>query len=567
MYDFLFINVHRQREIRNGLFCDWLGIYCLATYLDTNGYPARAFAGYSHEVEELLEKEIANGIKAVGLSCDFENQQEVLQLSRHIRKKYGLPVIVGGPQSVGLDVEFLHKSGCLAIVHGEGELPLLSLAQYIVDGYGSLADIPSLTYLENGRALSTLRARPIRNLDALPFIDSSLVLNNGFREHTLTLLTARGCPFRCAFCYEGSNTRGVRWRSVGNVVSEIRKAFTEKPSLKYILFGDDTFTVNAKRLREFIAALTDLRESFDFIWFAEAHPRAILAHPELVEGMVAAGLANMQIGVESGNLEALKAYNKKTTPQLLKEAVSICKKSGVPHLTANIIIGGAHETPRSLIVSREFALELMEIGKGMLDINPVFFWPLPNTQMTTKPEHFGMELLDPASLTSVTDYPVVRCGTLEPADLTEAHQVFAEAVAKKRKELLSEVEPEWIKKIMALSWRYPFSSGWVRECLKIERIRRYTALAQTGAIKHTDEIGEEEIGEWHPQRTCPPRVCAGQPYAGDLHLAPDLFEILKASSGRMTVAESAAYCRLPIAEFLAKAKELEKILALGFCKY
>lgn len=567
MYDFLFINVHRQREIRNGLFCDWLGIYCLATFLDQNGYPARAFAGYSHEVEELLEKETANGIKAVGLSCDYENQQEVLQLSRHIRKKYDLPVIIGGPQSVGLDVEFLRESGCLAIVHGEGELPLLSLAQYIVDSYGSLADIPSLTFLENGRPLSTLRARPIRNLDALPFIDSSLVLNNGFREHTLTLLTARGCPFRCAFCYEGSNTRGVRWRSVGNVVAEIRKAFAEKPSLKYILFGDDTFTVNARRLREFIAALADLRESFDFIWFAEAHPRTILAHPELVEGMVAAGLANMQIGVESGNLDALRAYNKKTTPRLLKEAVGICKKAGVPHLTANIIIGGAHETPRSLIVSREFALELVEIGKGMLDINPVFFWPLPNTQMTTKPEHFGMELLDPASLTSVTDYPVVRCGELQPEDLTEAHHVFSEAVAAKRKEVIREVEPEWIKKIMALSWRYPFSSGWVRECLNIERIRRYTALAHTGAIKQSDEITEEEIRHWHPQRTCPPRVWAGQHYAGDQLLDPDLFEILKASSGRMTVAEAADYCQLPIASFLAKAKELEKILALGFCKY
>lgn len=567
MYDFLLINCHRQREVLNGLFCDWLGIYSLATFLDKNGYPARAFAGYAHEVEDLLAEEIPCGVKAVGLSCDFENQQEVLQLSRHIREKYGLPVIIGGPQSIGLDVEFLLESGCLAIVHGEGELPLLCLAQYIVDSYGSLLDIPSITFVEKGHACSTMRARPIQNLDALPFIDSSLVINRSFREHTLTLLTARGCPFRCAFCYEGSNTRGVRWRSVGNAIAEIRQAFAEKPGLKYILFGDDTFTVNAKRLRKFIAALTDLRNEFDFVWFAEAHPRTIIAHPELIEGMVAAGLANMQIGVESGNLETLRAYNKKTDPDLLREAVSICKQSGVPHLTANIIIGGAYETAASLVQSREFALELTETGMGMLDIHPVFFWPLPNTAMTMRPEKFGLELLDANSLTSVTDYPVVRCGNVGPDQLSEAHQEFEDAVAARRKELLTQLNTEWIRKIMALSWRYPFSSAWVRECLNIDRFRRYTYLSHTGAIRHSSEIPESEIAFWHPQRTCPPKMRDGQTYAGDSPVSPELFEILKAASGRMTVEQASAYCSISAEEFLARAKDLEELLALGFCKY
>lgn len=567
MYDFIFINSHRQNEMRTGAFCDWLGIYCLATFLDKNGYPARAFAGYAHGVEAVLEEAVENGVKAVGLSCDYGNRQEVFQLCRHIRLKYGLPVIIGGPQSIDLSENYLRESGCLAIVHGEGELPLLALAQYIVDGYGQLRDIPSLTFMENGVGISTLRGKPIKNLDNLPFIDSSLVLNKDFRKNTLTLITARGCPFRCAFCFEGSNTRGVRWRSVDNVMAEIRQSFREKPALKYILFVDDTFTLNASRLRKFVAALAEYRQERDFIWFAEAHPSTIVKHPELVGEMVEAGLANMQIGVESGISRILAAYNKKTTPAMLKEAVAICKQNGVPHLTANIIVGGAYETEKTLRESREFAAELLEIGKGMMEIHPVYFWPLPNTAMTNNPERFGMEILDPDSLTSLTDYPVVRCGDVTPYQITEAYQAFIEAMKAKRAELIPSLEPEWIKKIMDLAWRYPFTSCWVEDLVEIDRFRRYTALSHSGAIRESRAIAADELPNWHPQRVCQPIVKNGRFYAGDLEISEDIFEILKISSGRLTIAEAVAHCKIDIGEFLEKARFLEENLALGFCRY
>lgn len=548
-------------------FCDWLGIYSLATFLDKNGYPSRAFAGYSHEVEKTLESETAEGIKAVGLSCDYENRFEVFQLCRHIRETYGLPVVIGGPQSIGLDERFLHESDCLAIVHGEGELPMLALAQYIVDGFGELKDIPGITYVENGVAKSNLRGKPIRNLDALPFIDASLALNKDFRRKTLTLLTARGCPFRCSFCYEGGNTRGVRWRSVENVIDEIRGAFTENPDLKYVLFADDTFTVNAGRLEKFIVALGNFRREKDFAWFAEAHPLTLVKHPDLVAGMVEAGLCNMQIGVESGNERVLQAYNKKTTPDLLREAVKICKNAGVPNLTANIIIGGAFESERTLKNSFEFALELTEIGRGMLDLHPVFFWPLPNTAMTTEPWRFGMEILDPESFTSVTDYPVVRCGDLQPPRLSEAHYEFNKIINKKRRELIPTLERQWILKIMEIAWRYPFHSGWVRDLMAIDRFRRYSSLTHTGAIKNSRDIPERELPNWRPQRTCTPRFANGKYYAGDLVIPEDLFSVFKISTGRLTVAEAAHFCRINLDEFIEKARRLESDLALGFCKY
>ena len=46
----------------------------------------------------------------VGFACDYENQDEVMQLARHVRELRPLPVIVGGPQAVALGRDFLLRS-------------------------------------------------------------------------------------------------------------------------------------------------------------------------------------------------------------------------------------------------------------------------------------------------------------------------------------------------------------------------------------------------------------------------------------------------------------------------
>lgn len=73
-----------------------------------------------------------------------------------------------------------------------------------------------------------------------------------------------------------------------------------------------------------------------------------------------------------------------------------------------------------------------------------------------------------------------------------------------------------------------------------------------------------ELPDWHPQRMCSPIAAKGKFFAGDLEISKDMFEILKISSGRLTVAEAAAHCGLGIEEFMEKAKFLEKNLALSF---
>ena len=566
-YDLLLINTHRQYGIENSAFRDWLGVYLLAGYMEENGYPSRVFAGFAHELPSVLEAELAADVKVVGFTCDYENQTEVAQFARLVRERWRLPVIIGGPQAVALGADFLRESGAVAIVRGEGELPLLALMQLLVDGSGRIEAIPGIIYLENGKERRTPLPPPITNLDALPFINPALALGPGFQSRVISILTARGCPFRCAFCYEGGNTRSVRWRSVANVMEELRQRLESDRRIRFVLFTDDTFTLNPKRVRKFCEQLSEYRRERDFCWFAEAHPQTILHHPELLAEMVSAGLGSLQIGVESGDEGILRAYNKKTTPAVIERAVTLCRQAEVPHVIANIIVGGAFETEESIARSKAFGLRLLETGAGMLELHAIHFWPLPNTAMTLRPHDFGMELLDPQSKTSVTDYPVVRCGRLDPETLSGLRADMDAAFKEKVAEIAGRLPVREVGRILHYWHAYGLYSEYVDALLRVSRYRRFSGLLHEGAIRRQADIPAEEIGRWHPQRQCQPLTKHGHHFAEDIAIDETMYRVLVASSGRMTVDEAARYCDMSLECFLHTASQLEAMMALGFCRY
>ncbi|TWI64803.1 radical SAM superfamily enzyme YgiQ (UPF0313 family) [Desulfobotulus alkaliphilus] len=567
MYDLLIVNVHRQYDALPYLAGDWLGIYQLSAFLEENGYPAKAFAGYAHEADDLLENEIDSGVKIIGFSCDYENQQEVIQLCRKVKDQWGLPVIVGGPQAVALGEDFLIKSCADAIVRGEGELAALELMHFFIDRTGKIEDILGITFLKDGICVNNPDQPLIKNLDSLPFPKPHHNIGTWFRRNSAAFITGRGCPFNCSFCYEGGNMRGVRWRSIENVMTELKEVLDSRPDIKYVLFTDDTFTLNHRRLRSFVEALSDYRKKRDFGWFAEAHVMTLLRHPELVSEMVEAGLLTLQIGVESGNDSVLKAYNKKISTKDIEDAVILCKNSGVPHVVANIIVGGALETEKTIKESISFGKSIIEAGAGMMELHAINFWPLPGTAMTKRPHDFGIEILDPDSLTSTTDYPVVRCDTLEPEHLCE-YRLRMEGKFKKKMEVTaSQLSFDRALMHFQMAYKYNSPTQWYYILNKIDRYRMYCSLYINGAIRKYEQIPEKDRPLWRPIRTCPPNIKNGFNYAGDIEVDSEQFSVLLSGTGKMTILEASEYCKLSMEKFIEIALTLESFMAMGFCRY
>ena len=386
--DILFLAVDRNIMTQQ---VGGLGPLCLTAYLKQFGYVPKVYIGKAHNCKpfltSLLEQK-RTGI--IGLYITAENLPVVRNIHRFI-KEYGVTTILGGPQTAALYEEDIRAIGCDYVIDGEGELPLKALMDVLVRGEGELSKIAGLRFIdENGKYFAELPPGDvIGDLDSIGLAQPEDVLNPEYRfMDERNILTGRGCPYRCAFCYEGGRQGKVRNRSVQSVMAEADHYLAINPKLKFFMISDDTFTLDPERVRAICDGLAERKIAFS----CEAHVQMLDRYPDMLPYMVGKGLQIVQIGLESGSRKVLGAYGKNTTADMIRRVVENGKRSGLISMEGNIIIGGAFEDRQTLQESRALATELLRIGRGMFVCNSVLYTPFPMTRMTTHPEQFGMRI-------------------------------------------------------------------------------------------------------------------------------------------------------------------------------
>ena len=439
--DIVFFNIHRRYLNHMPNFDGFFGIYLLAAFVNENGYLGQAYAGTLHRGMELIDELCTQQKTAmIGLYCDYANVTENQFMSRYIKERYGIPVIVGGPQATSLDEAFFKEALCDAVVYHEGELTVLELMDCLLDGAGRLEDIKGIAYWQNDEMKTTTLRPVIENLDALPFVDEDCYLLPQKNRRYLCIMTGRGCPFRCAFCYEGRSQGKVRFRSVGNVLKEIDRFLEEVPREvePYILFTDDTFTLDEKRVHRLCEGLKERQEKRRFHWFCEGHVHTLKMHPDMIKDIAAAGALRIQLGIESGVPRVLEAYRKYTTPEEIKEVVAACREAGIKQIYGNIILGSAFFTRETYEQDLAFGKELLEWGQGALELGVVCYWPLPETSITKEPEKYGIQIVDYDFYTSAEDFPQTETEEMSRWEILRLAQHMEKEFAAKRKEMLLE---------------------------------------------------------------------------------------------------------------------------------
>ncbi len=385
------------------------------------------------------------------------------------------------------------------IVIGEGELTVLELARYYLLSKGKLSEINGIRYILNNQLFETPKRKTIANLDEIPFPNKKHSLNTQFRnKDKVTILTGRGCPFKCTFCFEAKDK--LRIRSIDNVFNEIDIVIKENPNLLSLILVDDTFTLNKKRIFDFCNKIKERRKNNDFIWSCEAHISTLLKNPEIIEEMVKNGLVRMQIGIESGDDDVLKLYNKQISVDNIKEFIKICKELNVPQIAANFIIGGANESYKSIMNSMKLAEELLETGKGMLDIFTSFFFAYPFTEITKKPNNFNMEIFDSNSFTSMSDYVVVKTNLLTKYEIFEIKQKFDNSIYYKIKEIIKKLTFQEIYNQYYFANKYNMKSVWYHYLTTYQHINTFFTYLISKAGFIFSEI-ENNIAIYKPLRT------------------------------------------------------------------
>jgi anaerobic magnesium-protoporphyrin IX monomethyl ester cyclase len=354
------------------------GVMSISAVLKQNGHECDILI-------ENLERDFLGAITeskpdVIGISCTTGSHLWARQTARTIKKKMKVPIVVGGPHPTFYP-DSMDDSSIDFMCIGEGEHAILDLAENMECG-GDIASIRNLWVRDSRGQVHKNPLRPlIQDLDTLPFVDRDLYHKyKPLRayEHNPLIVTGRGCPYSCSFCfnktlremYSQTKDHYVRRRSVINVIDEIRR-IRGTYDVRRILFMDDTFILGRTWVLSFLEAYRQL-VALPFSCLV----RADLIDEQIVKALKNAGCFFVRMGIESGN-EQLRnqVLNKRITTEQIQNAARLIKKYGIK-LSTNSILGIPGE-------SVDTALQTLRLNVG---IRPDFAWcalmqPYPRTEL------------------------------------------------------------------------------------------------------------------------------------------------------------------------------------------
>jgi radical SAM superfamily enzyme YgiQ (UPF0313 family) len=220
----------------------------------------------------------------VGITVNVDTVYRAAEIAQVYRTK-GVKVVFGGiyasacPQDVA--------AYCDAVCVGEAE----GLWEQII------ADCAS------GSLQSVYQHREPVDLSLVPVADWHFVKKRNQYLYYNVMVTSRGCPFRCEFCYNSSEYVSGKYRNrpVADVVQEI-----DRIGSREIMFIDDNLIGNF----DWLATLLPHLKERGIIWHGAVSTN-LVHHPEWIENMAQSGCRSLFVGFESINSNSIKSVNKR----------------------------------------------------------------------------------------------------------------------------------------------------------------------------------------------------------------------------------------------------------------
>jgi radical SAM superfamily enzyme YgiQ (UPF0313 family) len=327
-----------------------LGLLYVNSHLNARGVVSHiydsTFARFD-QLDSYLQRERP---PVVGIYSNLMTRSNVLRVMASARRAGSL-VVVGGPDPANYLDEYL-SSGADVVVVGEGELTLEELVPHLRQyGLANLGGIHGIVYRdERGSIVRTEPRALIADLDAQPFPDRSAIDQHAYiklwREHhgqgSVSLITARGCPFTCTWCSHSVFGYSHRRRTPSNVVAEVEQIVAAySPDLLW--YADDVFTINHKWLFEYAAALDQRGLKLPF----ETISREDRLNEEVIQTLARMGCYRLWIGAESGSQKILDAMKRRTDAERVRSMVHLLQKYGI-QVGMFIMLGYEGEEPADL---------------------------------------------------------------------------------------------------------------------------------------------------------------------------------------------------------------------------
>jgi anaerobic magnesium-protoporphyrin IX monomethyl ester cyclase len=336
-----------------------LGILYLSAFLKRAGFSVDVFDSTFRDFSDFEAAVQLQKPRIVGLYANIITRDNVFRLAR-IAKANGVEfVLVGGPDASEWCDQYF-ANGVDIIGTNEGELTLQELIPHLQQhGMKDLGEVRGIIFMKDGRVHRTPPRPAIADLDSLPWPDRDVLnLNEYFAawksrhgESSVSLITARGCPFHCTWCSSDVFGHTHRQRSPKDVVDEMLM-LKERYNPDIMWISDDVLTINKKWTLEFVREVKARNAQHPY----ECLSRVDLVDRDILKGLSETGCFRIWYGAESGSQKVLDSMRKGTTIEQVRKAAHMTKEFGM-QAGFFILLGYPDETTADIRATIDFLKE------------------------------------------------------------------------------------------------------------------------------------------------------------------------------------------------------------------
>ena len=262
-------------------------------------------------------------------------------------------VLAGGSMSTAGEL-LVKNSSIDAVCIGEGEKVALDIVEAISKNK-NIEDVPNILFKRVDKLHYTAQEAPM-DINSIPFpawdlFDMERYTKNSYlvpvKTPGITMITERGCPFECIFCYRNFG-RKIRYRDSSKVIEEIKMAI-DRYGIGHIDFLDEIFNAKPKQVKDLCTNI--IKEGIKITW--RCIGRTDLVDRETLQLMYDAGCRWIGYGIESGSQEMLNRMNKRQTIERIEQSIKLSREAGMI-VTGTFIIGMPGETEKTIQESSDF---------------------------------------------------------------------------------------------------------------------------------------------------------------------------------------------------------------------
>lgn len=314
---------------------------------------------------------------AISVIAGYYQYRKLLKLSEAINRSHNRPeyYILGGMGPTPEPEFFLKKTNADIIVRGEGEVTIKALIHALANKE-PLAAIPGLAFRDGDAVVVTPDRALITDLDTILMPAYHLFpmeiyrMRREWRMHAtefgMQVLSARGCTFKCTFCYRMD--KGFRMRSNEHIFEEIRH-LQRTYNIDYIGFYDELLVSSVERITSFCEAL--IKEKLNIRW--NCNGRLNYAQPDVLRLMKQAGCVYINYGIEALDNDVLKKMKKGLRVDQIYRGIEATLAEDISP-GFNIIFGCLGDSQKTLDKAVAFLLQYDD-GSELRTIKPVTPYP------------------------------------------------------------------------------------------------------------------------------------------------------------------------------------------------